>query len=858
MKLLDLINNRLKQAFYIQNRSSERGERGDRSERGEMREGCEDIDEVKSRLTWNDTPNSPMERLILFPRFNIQRRLTPADNAPFIWSMSMLQRQNVDHNKLTSLTSPISLLSLTSPISPNSGCISGATTEQHSPDGDVCVRIRPAMCATIPNEAQLQAIANAMVNPVTYVQGPPGTGKTATAVHIVSNIIEENIKEMNLRRSSRRHTIGIFAASNVAVDNLAIRLIKSLQAAGLIPSHPDGVITERMLNVTRVYSKRYEAALYPWASSTDESRLSTVLNAAETAEFQGAPLKKATVPVELQPFWLAHKSKLKNNQISNLTDRMMKAWKRGDEDGFKIAKRKMDSERRSTEIETILSSHIIIATAYFPIFNKSIFPDGGVSFDTVLIDEAAQVQEVETALLCHLAKKRIVLLGDHMQLAPVILETGLPRPVFRCLGQSLVERLFGGTHRQNNGYRQERNNRLHDGNGRQTVETDNTDYWSVRGPGKTLIRVEERRGDELINKMGIFKEKLRATSIKLADRYQEKVNKQKHRERERDSDRKGAAPHSPHLSDSPEEVEGDVEVVKQRKGDEDRVEYLVTPTLAVAILLRKQYRMLRAISWFPSMMFYGGQLIDLPDTDAIPVPPAFPFPNGAYCPIKWIDIRTTHQKEWVDREDRQSGVLAGQWSASMGVDRQSHSGYSLRNQGEVDACTECYKMLRDSGVNASDIGVVSPYRAQVDALKHHLPQSDMTIIGTIHSIQGMERDYVIVSLVRSYAQVVCDQLRYTGGETRQQDSQDEVERQQHSPHHQQESSEMFSKIEKRTARNAIGFLSDTKMMNVLLTRARKGLIMIGNTEMLRMDPTYDYLLKFYKYMGFIRSECYRL
>jgi superfamily I DNA and/or RNA helicase len=99
--------------------------------------------------------------------------------------------------------------------------------------------------------------------------------------------------------------------------------------------------------------------------------------------------------------------------------------------------------------------------------------------------------------------------------------------------------------------------------------------------------------------------------------------------------------------------------------------------------------------------------------------------------------------------------------------------------------------------NFPNIAVISPYKHQVEVLKTMLlssPELQMkngTItVNTIDSFQGQERDIVYISLARSNTE------------------------------------------------NNIGFLTDVRRMNVAMTRAKKKLVVIGDSATLSHLPFY--------------------
>ena len=99
--------------------------------------------------------------------------------------------------------------------------------------------------------------------------------------------------------------------------------------------------------------------------------------------------------------------------------------------------------------------------------------------------------------------------------------------------------------------------------------------------------------------------------------------------------------------------------------------------------------------------------------------------------------------------------------------------------------------------NFPSIAVISPYRQQIQLLKEQLQHStqlqvygDKISVNTIDSFQGQERDIVYISMTRSNSE------------------------------------------------SRIGFLSDIRRMNVAMTRARKKLVVIGDSATLSQFPFY--------------------
>jgi ATP-dependent RNA/DNA helicase IGHMBP2 len=105
--------------------------------------------------------------------------------------------------------------------------------------------------------------------------------------------------------------------------------------------------------------------------------------------------------------------------------------------------------------------------------------------------------------------------------------------------------------------------------------------------------------------------------------------------------------------------------------------------------------------------------------------------------------------------------------------------------------------------NFPSIAIISPYRQQIELLKEQLLQSDILkpytdkiSVNTIDSFQGQERDMVYISMTRSNAD------------------------------------------------NRIGFLSEIRRMNVAMTRAKKKLVVIGDSATLSQLPFYADFIKY--------------
>src|SRR5262249_5696623 len=144
-------------------------------------------------------------------------------------------------------------------------------------------------------------------------------------------------------------------------------------------------------------------------------------------------------------------------------------------------------------------------------------------------------------------------------------------------------------------------------------------------------------------------------------------------------------------------------------------------------------------------------------------------------------------------------------TAGAGYDEQLEpEGESRLNPMEAGLGGRRVRALLNLGVAASDLAVIAPYAAQVRRLREALPIPGLEI-DSVDGFQGREKEAVIVSLVRSNRE------------------------------------------------NDVGFLADVRRMNVALTRARRKLIVIGDSATLGAHPFYQRLFSYFESIVAYRS-----
>jgi ATP-dependent RNA/DNA helicase IGHMBP2 len=145
-------------------------------------------------------------------------------------------------------------------------------------------------------------------------------------------------------------------------------------------------------------------------------------------------------------------------------------------------------------------------------------------------------------------------------------------------------------------------------------------------------------------------------------------------------------------------------------------------------------------------------------------------------------------------------------TAGAGYDEeQEPDGESRFNPQEAALAEKKVRELVAAGVGAEDIAVIAPYSAQVRRLRKLLADVEGLEIDSVDGFQGREKEAVVLSLVR------CN------------------------------------------LEGEIGFLGDIRRTNVALTRARRGLIVIGDSATLAHHPFYARMCEYFEAVGGYRT-----
>ena len=230
----------------------------------------------------------------------------------------------------------------------------------------------------------------------------------------------------------------------------------------------------------------------------------------------------------------------------------------------------------------------------------------------------------------------------------------------------------------------------------------------------------------------------------------------------------------------------------------------------VVTLLKIQYRMNDEIMRFSSDWFYGGKVESAPQ---IKYRSVLDYDH----PITWIDTSNEENQITIEGEDApedsastSSSISAANQNSDLNFKEQFvGESFGRINKAEAEltllTLAEYFTKIGKQRVleERIDVGIISPYRAQVQYLKKLIkkyeffkPYRRLISVNTVDGFQGQERDVILISLVRS---------------------NDEGQ---------------------------IGFLKDLRRMNVAMTRARMKLIILGNKDTMTKHPFYKKLWEY--------------
>ncbi len=206
------------------------------------------------------------------------------------------------------------------------------------------------------------------------------------------------------------------------------------------------------------------------------------------------------------------------------------------------------------------------------------------------------------------------------------------------------------------------------------------------------------------------------------------------------------------------------------------------------IMLNIQYRMPRQLGYLISEHIYGGKLKN-PDIERL----------SDYDKNKDHQLKLKNQTVKIEGKEIPNSIIMVSTSKQ---DNPSDNGNKFKrsNQCNANAIKQIMARLNQEYKDKKDkfsVGIIAGYRGQVELLKNEIKLKDYKPFGTkdintVDKFQGAERDIIIYDIVRSDA-----------------------------------------------ANSMIGFLQDYRRINVAFSRAKKLLIIVGDSEYILKRATYD-------------------
>lgn len=212
----------------------------------------------------------------------------------------------------------------------------------------------------------------------------------------------------------------------------------------------------------------------------------------------------------------------------------------------------------------------------------------------------------------------------------------------------------------------------------------------------------------------------------------------------------------------------------------------------VKSLLSVQYRMNEKIMGFSNKQFYDGKLKADESVKYHTLQDLFSeWFSEIQSDLKPFNVFDPDQSLiWIDTKKNELG------------ERSRFGSTSKENVAEAKLIQKIVTQFIRLGLDSEDIGVITPYYDQKKLL-HSLIESEYIEVDTVDGFQGREKELVLVSLTRS------------------------------------------------NLKGAIGFLKDLRRLNVSITRARRKLIIVGDSQTVCRNETYESFYDFVSQNGII-------
>jgi predicted DNA helicase len=206
-----------------------------------------------------------------------------------------------------------------------------------------------------------------------------------------------------------------------------------------------------------------------------------------------------------------------------------------------------------------------------------------------------------------------------------------------------------------------------------------------------------------------------------------------------------------------------------------------------SVLLNVQYRMNETLMEFPNREFYDGKL----KTDE----------SVKNITLKDFQIKTPNFGNFWDKILDPENVICflDTSKSEERFERKRLGSTSTENPFEVEIIKSILEKMFKIGIKKEWVGVITPYDDQLDLLRKSL--GELVEINTVDGFQGREKEIILISFVRSSKEKI------------------------------------------------LGFLTDLRRLNTAITRAKRKLICVGDSETLKSHPVYKRFIDFIKEKG---------
>ncbi|SDA01402.1 BZ3500_MvSof-1268-A1-R1_Chr10-1g02630 [Microbotryum saponariae] len=524
------------------------------------------------------------------------------------------------------------------------------------------------------NESQKEAIEFSLRGSehLALIWGPPGTGKTQTLVEIIRQLV------------ARDQRVLVVGGSNLSVDNVLQRL--SIPTS----SYPNPIPLTRLGHPARVLNTLTPYTLDSQVSSSSASEIN-------------ADLKDELEHLE---------NRLRN---ANGKDRIRGSERKKKWEEVRGLRRDYAKREGGVVKEVLGRAKVVLATTHGSVSQVWIRAGGrnldGYIFDSVIIDEAAQVVE-PSSWIPILKGNKLILAGDDCQLPPTI--------------KSLNSK-EKGSHPEKKGLKPKSKEGATDG---------------VAGT-TTDVQVEKRSSEE---PRSTAAEPVKAENLPSPKTEEGAEPISAPRESEFTATSTPSDPEILPTASTEETAPVPADSIPPSPPPPERPQLVplsLSPDLSLTLfsrllnlhgpsirrMLNVQYRFNKTINTFPSQKLYDSRLVPSPLVENCTLLDLFEDKKGKDEDLsEQVVFWDTAGLDMFEREDKES----------------------RRNENEAQICAEYVRFLIDQGIKESQMTLISPYNAQVALLAQTLhPEWPTLEIGSIDGMQGRENEVVIISLVRS-------------------------------------------------------------------------------------------------------------